>query len=288
MKQQNENILYSHPELNLNIKELTMYPNNLYRNIHFHNEVEMIKVTSGKIICHIDNTEIIMSQDEILIINSNVLHKLSAYSTESKITYMQIGILHYENILFDNNDLDKKLFPIAYISQNQPKYKLFSSSSEISDIFMKILYEINNKQSYYKQYIQTSIFHLVSFMHRHNLLLRNSINTDKRLNKIFPALHFIQENLTDKMSLDDICRTVNIDKFYFCKLFKAITGYTITSYTNTLRINLAQKLIIESKNNIGEIAYDTGFSSTQHFNKVFKSITGCTPKEYKKYFNNNL
>jgi len=79
-----------------------------------------------------------------------------------------------------------------------------------------------------------------------------------------------------------VSRAVNTSTFYFCKLFKKATGLNFTEYLSQLRIEKAKNLLLNPNLRVSEIAYETGFQSLTHFNRVFKRIAGQSPTTYRK------
>lgn len=96
------------------------------------------------------------------------------------------------------------------------------------------------------------------------------------------ARKFIQEHQTDDLSLAEVARAVNTSTFYFCKLFKKATGLSFTEYLSRLRIEKAKNLLLNPNLRVSEIAYETGFQTLTHFNRVFKHITNQSPSNYRK------
>jgi AraC-like DNA-binding protein len=95
------------------------------------------------------------------------------------------------------------------------------------------------------------------------------------------ARQFIQENQAENLSLGQVAKAVNMSTFYFCKTFKKATGLNFTSYVSRVRIEKARNLLLNRNLRISEIAYEIGFQSLTHFNRVFKKITGQSPTEYR-------
>jgi AraC-like DNA-binding protein len=96
------------------------------------------------------------------------------------------------------------------------------------------------------------------------------------------AKRFIEERTEDPITLRDVARTVNASTFYFCKLFKKATGLTFTEYLSLVRINKAKNLLLNPNLRISEIAYQVGFESLTHFNRVFKKLNGMSPTEFRQ------
>lgn len=95
------------------------------------------------------------------------------------------------------------------------------------------------------------------------------------------AKQYIQEHHTEDLSLGDVAHTVNTSTFYFCKVFKKSTGINFTDYVSRVRIEKAKNLALNPNLRVSEIAFEVGFQSLTHFNRVFKKIAGLSPTEYR-------
>jgi AraC-like DNA-binding protein len=95
------------------------------------------------------------------------------------------------------------------------------------------------------------------------------------------AKEFIKQNQTEDISLGQVAKAVNTSTFYFCKLFKKFTGINFTDYVSRQRIESAKNLLLNPNLRVSEIAYEVGFQSLTHFNRVFKRIIGQSPTEYR-------
>lgn len=95
------------------------------------------------------------------------------------------------------------------------------------------------------------------------------------------AKEFIRQNQGDEMSLGQVAKAVNTSTFYFCKMFKKSTGLNFTEYVSRVRVETARNLLLNGNLRISEIAYQVGFQSLTHFNRVFKKIVGEAPTEYR-------
>ena len=74
-------------------------------------------------------------------------------------------------------------------------------------------------------------------------------------------------------------------RFYFCRLFKSGTGLTFTAYLARVRIERVKELLLRNPNlRVSEIAFETGFQSLTHFNRLFVKLTGEPPTEYRQRF----
>jgi AraC-like DNA-binding protein len=95
------------------------------------------------------------------------------------------------------------------------------------------------------------------------------------------ARRYINEHLTEKLSLGGVARAVGANIFHFCKVFRTVTNIHFTEFVSRVRIERAKGLLPNHQLQIGEIAYRVGFRSLTHFNRMFRRITGESPTSYR-------
>lgn len=98
---------------------------------------------------------------------------------------------------------------------------------------------------------------------------------------IVKAKQFITERYSESLSLEQVAKAVNTSLFYFCKMFKRITGLNFTEYVSRVRIERAKNLLLNPNLRISEIAFEVGFQSLTHFNRVFRKMVGQSPTDYR-------
>lgn len=103
---------------------------------------------------------------------------------------------------------------------------------------------------------------------------------DPRVNDI---IRFINNNLTDPITLDDIAEHFYLSKYHLCRLFKKNVGLTIYQYIIKKRLIVAKSLLI-SGSSVKTAFISSGFSDYSNFIKSFKNEFGLSPKD----INSNL
>lgn len=98
------------------------------------------------------------------------------------------------------------------------------------------------------------------------------------------AINYIKEYYNYKISLDEIANSMNITPEYLSRLFTKEIGKSFSDYLKEYRIENAKKLMSNDKLKIYQIAKKVGYSDPKYFCKVFKEVTGMTPKEYLKFY----
>lgn len=96
------------------------------------------------------------------------------------------------------------------------------------------------------------------------------------------AKEYIAAHQEEALSLGAVAKAVNTSTFYFCKLFKKATGLNFTDYVSRVRIEKAKNLLLNPNARVSEVAYQVGFQSLTHFNRIFRKIVGESPTEFRQ------
>ncbi len=136
-----------------------------------------------------------------------------------------------------------------------------------------------------KQEQYQAMVRLLTIFAQHLSIVGNQVLVQQRNSEppaIVRAKQFIAEHQGEELSLGDVAKAVNTSTFYFCKLFKKATGLNFTDYVSRVRVEKAKNLLLNPNARVSEVAYEVGFQSLTHFNRVFRKIVGESPTEYRK------
>ena len=136
-----------------------------------------------------------------------------------------------------------------------------------------------------------SMLRLLTIFGQHLSMLSNQLTTqatEAEPHAIARAREFIAQNQDRDVSLQEVAKAVNTSTFYFCKLFKKATGLTFTDYLSRVRIEKAKNLLLNPNLRVSEIAYEVGFQSLTHFNRMFRKLTGQSPSAYREALPSSL
>ena len=134
-----------------------------------------------------------------------------------------------------------------------------------------------------KQY--RAMLRLLEIFGRHLSILSNQLAVESSTTEplaVARAKQFIARNQDNAICLATVAKAVNTSTFHFCKLFKRATGLTFTDYLARVRIEKAKTLLVDRNRRISEVAYDVGFQSLTHFNRVFRKIVRQSPTSYRR------
>ncbi len=109
-----------------------------------------------------------------------------------------------------------------------------------------------------------------------------SDHTDEPVKK---AQAFIETNVADKISVEDLASKFAIGRRNFERRFKKATNNTPVEYIQRVKVEAAKKSLETSQKNVSEVMYDVGYTDTKSFRTVFKRITGLSPVDYRNRYN---
>ena len=105
-----------------------------------------------------------------------------------------------------------------------------------------------------------------------------SHNADDRIDRV---CRFIHEHVSEPITQADAAELIHMSGPAFSRFFKRRVGKTYIRYVHELRIGHACRLLLESDVPVIDACFASGFNNLSNFNRVFKSIKGTSPKEYR-------
>ncbi len=109
------------------------------------------------------------------------------------------------------------------------------------------------------------------------------IERNKSDNSLYhAAINYIAENFSNDITLYDMAKSLGYHEKYLSSTLHSLTKMNFRTFLATYRINHAKALLKGTERTVAEIAMESGFSSLNTFNRVFKASTGKTPSEYRR------
>lgn len=110
-----------------------------------------------------------------------------------------------------------------------------------------------------------------------------SLGTAAHRSQVQQAMEFIEKNYQRSIQTEDVLKNIYLSKYYFLRLFKEQTGYSLYEYLIKYRITASMRLLKESGKSIFQIAEEVGFGNVNNYIQAFKRITGVTPNQFRMY-----
>ena len=99
------------------------------------------------------------------------------------------------------------------------------------------------------------------------------------------AQEFIENNIQEKITIDELADFASVGRRSFERRFKKATNNSVLEYINRVKIEFAKKSFETSRKNINEVMFDVGYTDTKAFRTIFRKITGLNPIEYRNKYN---
>jgi AraC family transcriptional regulator len=91
---------------------------------------------------------------------------------------------------------------------------------------------------------------------------------------------YIEHNLGEAISLEDLARVAGVSRFHFARQFRAYTGQSPMGYLLRTRVERAKTLLRDSRARVVDISAELGFADQSHFARTFRRLVGMPPSAY--------
>lgn len=171
----------------------------------------------------------------------------------------------------------------------------FSTGFEVAEIYKKqdplvqqlglsLLDEIISDESTNQLYADSLSQSLVIHLLKHYTTAKFAEKTIKgglSGYKLKLVTEYINDNLSDDLSLAEIAKVAGLSRYHFARAFRKTTGMTPQKYLMNQRIEKAKDLLSNEDLPIVEVSLQTGFKNQSHFTTLFRKITNLTPKNWR-------
>lgn len=103
--------------------------------------------------------------------------------------------------------------------------------------------------------------------------------------EILKAQQFIEENVQERITIDELAENASMSRRTFERRFKQATNNSVLEYIHRVKIEAAKRSFETSRKNINEVIFDVGYSDTKAFRTLFRKVTGLSPVEYRNKYN---
>lgn len=253
---------------------------------HLHDHYELVFIHRGKGVFFIDHTWYEKKRGDLFLIPGNTIHHAlpnhedpilsSALFFSPALLAMEPVDDGYHNLM--GFDLARKHHSYR-IEQPEPLIAYTEWALE------QMHRELTARQTGYREAVKLTACQLLLQMNRH--LQSERSRSAMREPGFGPswmmeALRQIDEHPEGPISLARLAEQANVSAPHFSRVFRQLTTLNVTQYVNAKRIIRAKELLGTSDRNILDIAELCGYETPTHFYRVFKSLTGQTPNQYRR------
>lgn len=255
---------------------------------HWHKEIQFSYSLHDRVVIFIEDEKIILSPNEGVMINSNVLHQIKPYTTNNCMMFS----IDFNSTLIGGAELSliEKNYLTPIIKNRNLKYISLKTNIPWQKSILKHLkkvFTLSHEKTYgyeleMRNYLSIAWLNLIKEIKNEiNSSPLTMSNDDERVKL---AMQYIHKYYTHNILLDNIATAAHISKSECCRCFKRLLNVTPFEYLIEYRISKASELLIKSEAPISNIALDVGFNGISYFGKIFKRHTNYTPSEYRNKY----
>ena len=158
----------------------------------------------------------------------------------------------------------------------------FNNDNEISDLINKIIRVVNGNQLGKDIFVDLNLKELLIRLIQTQRLTQTAVESmaNDTKSRLHYVLSHIQQHLTEKISVETLCRKAYLSRNMFFKWFREQSGLSPLEYINQERVKRAKQLLSDPRNGVQSAALYSGFNDVNYFIRVFKKTEGVTPKAY--------
>lgn len=251
---------------------------------HWHPETEIFFITSGKMSFQVDGEQFILEEGDILLIKPNTLHG----SHDSFGTQLQFRavVFDYAFLAGIGNDRIEQEYLRPLLLEDTGRYLLFRKNQMENRTLYEILnriYEVYCRGGKGYEILLRSLLlqavYEVILQKGETKIHRSGTRKCKMIRRI---VEYVEQNYMHRISLGQLADHLSVSEGYLCRFFKENFRMTFVEYVQRLRMQKAERLLIETDEPIGKIALDVGFGSGNYFATEFGKLYHTTPQKYRK------
>jgi len=253
-------------------------------NYHDYFEISWIAEGSGKFT--IGNNAYPVEPDDLFINGNSDFHLLE--SDRSNLIRC-VNMYFLPELVFrpGGNMLDFEYLSPFYAQSASFSHRIphaSPSNSQIVSSMARISRALIEKSRHYRLEAKNALCEilLIMLVHYGQLPFSEGVHPSRRqkIARLQHVFQHLQEHYQEKVSLEHLAEVAFMSPSYLCRFFKMTTNYTLKEYLQRIRVDKAKELLVEGKLPITQIGLEVGFESHSYFDRVFRRLTGASPREY--------
>lgn len=252
---------------------------------HWHKELEIIYVKKGVIHMGIGEEAFEVCEGEFVLVASGRVHYVLASPGSIRYVYQ------FDEKFF--RDLTEDKFELESLRNLWRDYPAHSrewrpNTAESTRVLLDEIYEEDRSRKHaYIFAVKGYMCLMILGLYRNKEYSRSGrkyeyyVETNQTLNRLDMIFRYVEDNYTEVITLKDISGYIGFSTYYFTKFFKRNTGKTFIQFLNEYRIEKAKWILLNEDIAVAEMVERIGIGSIKTYYRLFKEITGMSPKEYR-------
>lgn len=245
---------------------------------HWHYEYEIFFMLRGSLTVNMENGSYRLEQGDIILINPCEIHAMTLAEKGNICLTLQFSSEIISEVYKDT------FYFILNTKLDIPQKQL--AASEFRCILAEMGLLLFEKPGGYPFIMKSHLYRFIGSLFRHVRYQRNKPNetvlSSLDLDEFDRIKQYIKAHFKEEMKQDQLCKALGVSRSSLYRLLKTSGSSSTKDLTNYYRIEFAKTLLNNSKMPVLDIAIESGFESESSFYRIFKSITGVAPNQYRE------
>lgn len=262
---------------------------NLHENVivaeHWHTCFELLYILKGSALQKVNTKTYTVNQGDFIFLRNGDIH--STICTPE--IHTKICVLKFmPSLLYSKyTNATNTKYLTAFLNQQLALPLLTPAQRKVFEhFFSAIEQEVKKQNTGYDFYIKGYILQLMGYLEREQIIMpyKSPLQLKDRM-QIEKILQYIEKNYWENLNLQEIAHFSNMNYSYTSRYFKKSTGRNFKEYLDFVRVQEANRLLIETDQSITEIASLCGFSCPQSMSRTYSRLMGGVPSAIRKVKN---
>jgi len=247
--------------------------------LHWHDQIEILLVLQGSVHVRERTKSYLLKENDLILFNSNEIHNTSRTDEDNMLLALQISPEYcaaccpgFKRMVFDCK---------SFLARENDRERF----DEIRRFMTRIVWELNKKKKGYQLTVGSEInllaAYLINHFDCHITEDKNTAGKQRDIARLRNILHYIDEHADDNVTLQGLADREHLNPCYLSHFIREKMGMSFQQYLNHVRLDRAVNLLTNTDRTITEISYASGYPSIKAFNRNFKAVYRCSPKEYR-------
>jgi len=244
----------------------------------WHEQLEILYITQGSMICECNFQHYLCHEGDIVIINPYEAHAVAFHEEEARYHCLMVDPRLYSG----QEDISGVKY-MKPMSERRVRFRhVIRENEHALQVLMALLEEYRAASPAFEIAVKGHLLCLLAELFRNEVASDDSQRSRVGASSIAPALHHIAERYFEDITLDDLANCCCMNRSYFCRRFRTVTGTTAITYLNQYRLAKARAMLITTDYTVSQIALLTGFPDSNYFTRLFTKHYGTAPREMRR------
>jgi AraC-like DNA-binding protein/mannose-6-phosphate isomerase-like protein (cupin superfamily) len=261
--------------------------------VHTHTYFETVLVTEGELCyCFSDREPIRLTAGDVIFVPSNVIHQTRQSSGGTlRSVVVKFSPMFLYPMETTQSDVECLVMPPIFCEDFYVFRADTARARELAVIMQDALREVEQQRLGYELALRGRLASLLTTLLRCcSSIIPSQAETGENegtmgsSREFYQIMVYLRENFQYNISMQEVAEVFGMSYYHFSRFFKKLTSKKFNEYLLELRLNSAQKKLLEENKSVSEVALECGFEYVSYFIQKFKERNGLTPREFQRKY----